>query len=467
MPINVRFDWSYLLLLPYLVASYIPWVGQRVRFRYYALFTILWFGLALVRQRNVHLPKRGLASLAWAVLLFTTYDLLGLLFLPFGHGNGVTITDVFDIVRLFVPLGILHYSVRNGRLRELGMLVILVLMCLACTAVITWSIGTEVENASRMLTGKSSEYNANWMDVDYALKNGVGQFAHVYGFGLLALPLMYCSKYMSLWAKVLCRIVATIFLLSAYFASYFILILAILTGFGVWLALASSGSSKRRWVKTVGTLFVVLAITVMINPSIFRGAVPTLLAVRDMTENKEYRMKITAVIDAVSGSSDSYCFYRKDLYERSWNAFLENPLVGFGVWDYIRAIESSDIEKAESVGGHSQVLDTLGRSGLFGFSIFILGFVFLFRYLRAISSQFLGFRWWPTLYIFMFQAILVSFLNPLRGYTVYTDLLLLIPGMACLFKESAAEARRNSTGLGVSRASGVAGFYADERFRCG
>ena len=79
------------------------------------------------------------------------------------------------------------------------------------------------------------------------------------------------------------------------------------------------------------------------------------------------------------------------------------------------------------------MLDLLGGAVVLGFVLFVFSLVCVMRYMWAINPVALEFRWWLTVSLFMWPAAMVAFLNPLHGYLIYTDLLLLIPGMACLF----------------------------------
>ena len=432
MPINRRFDWSYLLLFPYVAAEYIPWVNAHMQFRFVAPFLLIWLGLAYTRRPEVQHWEKVKASFLYAVLLSVLYHTFGLVLQPFGYSDGLTGNDVFDIVRIIAPLLVLHLSVRNGRRRELGMLVSYWLLCMACTCVMTLRGGTEIENASRLITG-AGKVGVDSTVVADAIDAGVAPYAHIYAIGLLIAPMLYCSGFMARPMKTLCVTLASLYVVTVYSANYSICVMAVALGCVLWLVTRVGGRPRR--VRISGFVLVVCVVAIVAQPQLVSFMAKPLETFGAITESKQYQMKIATIVDTISGVSGTYATDRSELYWRSWRTFLSRPLVGTGLWHY----EST---QTSELGGHSLVFDLLGGAGVLGFGLFVLSLAYVMRYMWTISSVVLGFRWWPAVSLFMWPAIMVAFLNPLRGYVVYTDLFLLIPGMACLFKVPDSRVRR-------------------------
>jgi hypothetical protein len=115
----------------------------------------------------------------------------------------------------------------------------------------------------------------------------------------------------------------------------------------------------------------------------------------------------------VSGTEDLSA--RVDLYNKSFNTFSQYPF--FGV--YHKAGNDYENLYAAGIGGHSDLLDYLGKYGLFGCCL-----IFYFLYLCYKdngSSILLSLAW----LIFIFFAIL----NPIISFTIFLVLFLLIPSI--------------------------------------
>lgn len=433
MPSSRDRDWTYLLLCPYVAFAHIPWVALHVRMRFVLPGVLLWFILALLHKQEVFMPPKVKRALKMAVLFLLIYLLQGTLFALFGHGDWATRDDISDIVQTLIPLAILHLSVRKGQWRELGWLVLWFLACIGCTAVMTVRGEGMVENASRILTGQGGR-DINMSDLYDAYFLGVGGYLHVYATGLLVAPLLYCARWMPAVPKVICLIVAAVAMVGVYSGAYSILILAV--GVGVLLWALQRVGGRFLSVKVLGLVLAVGIALVIERPHTLSFMIQPLQTLRDMTSREQYHIKIDAIIDTIGGASQSYVTDRSELYMQSWRTFLKNSIVGTGMWQ-----RGSQPER--SIGGHSEVFDQLGRGGLIGFTLFILCLYHLLRYLHALGEAFFSRFWWPAVHLFLWPAALVALVNPLCGYIVYTDLLLIIPGMACLFTTVDSTRTRN------------------------
>lgn len=115
----------------------------------------------------------------------------------------------------------------------------------------------------------------------------------------------------------------------------------------------------------------------------------------------------------VSGTEDLSA--RVDLYNKSFSTFSEYPI--FGV--YHKAGNDYENLYSAGIGGHSDLLDYLGKYGLFGCSLI---FYFLYLCYKDNSSSILLSLAWL---IFIFFAIL----NPVISFTIFLVLFLLIPSI--------------------------------------
>jgi hypothetical protein len=424
MLVKRRIDWTYLLLCPYVIVTYIPSLARAVQLRYTGPWVVLWVWVAVMQSQNRKLPLKVKTSFLGALLFLIMNTTLSLVFRLFDHSDGMSLIAVADIARILLPLLIVHYSVVNNRLQELGWLTLVWLFALACTGAATIRGEAILEGGARLLTAGGGE---NLSDAVEAVTLGVGQYTHVYSMGLLIAPLLYCSHFMSMRNKLICWAVSAVFLITVYVASFSICVIGVTAGLLI-LFMLRLGITARA-VKVIGCLMVVLNIVFLTQPQSVSFMTPVLDGLKNVTDIKQYQHKIDAVLNSIQGVG-SEVDERFGLYLRSWNAFLEHPFVGVGQWSY----SGTERDRHAGVGGHSEILDLLGSSGLLGFTIYILRLFFLFRYLHVISAVALGFRWWPAVYCFMFPAAIVACINPLNGFMIWTDILVIIPGLACLFK---------------------------------
>lgn len=419
-----KLDFSYLLLCPYMMVAYIPRVVHYFQHRYIAPLMLVWLVIALASQRKVQLPPRGQMSLIAVIVLLGLFDGIGPFFSLFDHGEGLNYGMVSDFVLTVFPLLVFHLSVCNGRHRELRLLVIFGFVCVACSAAMTFSGLQVVEAGARALAGASGE-GADLDTIGEAVEAGIGTYGHVYGMGLLIFPVLACTKFMPIPMKVFFTVLMILFLLTAYKAAFSILLIGIFLA-GV-LYLITKFGGRPSVLKIVGVVSIIVLVTFVANPKMVSFLQAPLQSLVGMTSQMEYQSRIDSVIDMVSGDQDSYAAFRADLYWKSWSVFLKHPLFGIGNYYSLN-------DEMLDTGGHSMVFDTLAVWGIFGLGVFILIFVYYYRYMQVMSSVVLGFKWWPAYYIFLLPFSAIAFINPIGGAIVLCDLFLLIPSLVFFFK---------------------------------
>jgi hypothetical protein len=425
-------DWSYLLLCPYIMVAFIPRVVHYFQHRFILPLMLLWVIHAFTMRRHVQLPRQGLVCLIVAFVFLGMNEFIAPLCSLFDHGVGFNYGMISDFVLTGFPLLVFHFSVCNGRQQELRLLVFFGFCCIAVSAAMTVLGLANVEAGARALTGASGE-GADLQTVEAAFEEGIGTYGHIYGMGLLLFPLLYCVTFMPVAMKGFFAGFCLLVLVAAYKAAFSILLIGLALAGLLFLVMKLSRSLAL--LKAVGIVFIVVVITVLANPRILSFTLNPLLNLVGMTNQMEYQSRIESVADMISGDEDAYASFRTELYWRSWNVFLKHPF--FGIGNYY----SANNEMLDT-GGHSLLFDTLAVWGIFGVSIFVLFFVFLQRYMRAMSFAVLGFKWWPAYYIFLFSAGTIAIVNPIGGAIVYSDLLFFIPSLVLFF-------RRNDSGMRI------------------
>jgi O-antigen ligase len=171
------------------------------------------------------------------------------------------------------------------------------------------------------------------------------------------------------------------------------------------------GRKKMTSAKFVGLTFILLLIT----PLILTAAFKILIEYSSSIYASSKLEGLTAVI--ADGENVSDVTSRSDLIRLSINSFLENPIFGAGAW-----YSDGTINK---IGQHSQILDELGRYGLFGF-------IALFTFVNRVFSKLLRYNssiaFYENLAIPSFTIFFaLSFLNPVVTIAILYSILIVMP----------------------------------------
>lgn len=95
-----------------------------------------------------------------------------------------------------------------------------------------------------------------------------------------------------------------------------------------------------------------------------------------------------------TGSATGDLFVRQELYSKSWNSFVSNPLFG------------TLFKNGQFIGGHSEVLDFLGHSGIFGLLVFRV----LYKSTRIRLTE-CGIKFDQYYVVLIIMALITAFLN--------------------------------------------------------
>ena len=436
MRTNRRYDRSYLLLYPYMAVAFIPWLKYRVQFRIVLPFIIVWTLVAFCSRRQLSFPRKGTKCLMATLFFLILSQSLSLLYFPFGYSNGMHYTALVDLVMSFFPLIILHFSICNGRWRELRTLVLFCFICCMIGSGITILGESVVEGGSRALTGASSEY-ADLEEVGAATEAGIGGYGYIYGLALLIFPLLFFAKFVNRPMRFFLIAFSLLVGVTTYKAGYSICMMGVAIAGLIYLIARLSGALGVT--KCIGVIVVSMLVTVVANPRVLSFMANPLQELSGQIGTKEYQIRLESITDAITGDDETYAVGRSELYWKSWRTFLRHPFFGIGHYDY-----KTDARAIDNIGGHSLLFDIMGRFGLFGLSIFLLFFFFYRRYLHVMSIAVLGFQWWPAYYMFLFPATAIAFINPLGGYIVYSVFLLIIPSLPLFSANGLCPVRRSN-----------------------
>ena len=208
------------------------------------------------------------------------------------------------------------------------------LIVLLVGLVATLSVLITDSTVARMLAGAGDEaYRAEY----YA--KGVGGYGFVYGWVFILFGIMSLVRREKRTVYKICLIALTVLtfitiLYSSYTTAFMLSIIMI------FLSVYSNTRSKQA---TVLFIIVVVLIVALL--------VPILSLLQDVARSMELTWIERRMGELISAEESDGLgqLRRSELYMKSINSFLENPIVGAG-----------------NVGGHSFVFDMLGNYGIFG-----------------------------------------------------------------------------------------------------
>ncbi len=286
-----------------------------------------WFALEGLRNGLAHLAN-GPAALTLTFLGYT----LAVQLLTGGPADVVRGVQL-DICLVVALIGIAY---RGARLRELEWLVVPVLAVLCVSLALTYKALANDPHAARLVVRSS----AAALEL---LRAGVGGYQLVYAAALLA-PLLFLLTLASDWPRSLLAWAMAGALAAAaavvLAAGYGIAVVIVLTG--MLAALGGGGDGRGRLLRALVVLAAAAVLLVALDP---------LLAFTEaMAEGTKYAKKLADLRESISlGESVGTTSERLSRYLRSLSLFAGSPLWGVLYYD--------------SLGKHSQILDTFARYG--------------------------------------------------------------------------------------------------------
>ena len=299
-------------------------------------------------------------------------------------------TLLIDI--LAIVLGI--YVLRYFDFKIITVFTFLILLLYAIT-IITTIIGlNENPDAARYLAtvaDASEEENVkyNWLNI--------GGFSFVYSVALIYPAVIYGFKHKKIHIAFLILFIIADFLLIVNSGYTIALLLFIMSSVFLFF--------KRDF--KIKDVVIVFIISVFVIALLFPVVAELLNSLADVIDNDTIAERLRALAGGREGLENSES-KRLELYQMSFNSFINSPIFG-GMFT------------GASMGGHSQVLDTMAQYGIFGLAILVLIYIVIYKaFFKKYSNKFgYGYVFW----IFM-QAIILMILNP--GMWLY-ELALIIP----------------------------------------
>lgn len=259
-------------------------------------------------------------------------------------------------------------------------------------------------NASRLLAGAATELQRS---VYYQM--GVGGYGYIYFIVFLNYALLESvSAWNSLMQKILVIICISINALVIVFASYSI---ALLMGFLLLALFLIKRKSKR---KTIILFLIFVSAFLTFKNDIFAF----IKNIADQLELYYVSKRMEQLINADLNNSYSN-LRRMELYKESWDAFLSNILVG-----------------TSNVGGHSQVLDVLGKYGLFGVTYITYLIHVIKRCVKTVHNN--------TSFIVFTLYFLFAFIDRIDARETIMGVLLVVPLYMFFSNKKTEESASNS-----------------------
>lgn len=418
-----------MLLLPVFAVAIIPWLKYRIPFRIVLPIVFLWGVVALVDDRKQ--VKSTLTASFWGLLIaFTIYACLDVINGVIGLGDGMTYPRFVDFFFSVFFLCVLHISVVTRRYEEIKILAICCLVFLLISAVMSFIGYGEEEGASRYLTGGLNAADRD-MALDRELREmGVGGYGSAYYTGILITPVLFCIRKVNGSLKVLLSFFVVLCSIFVYKASFTILTISSVFVFLTFLFWSFVLRSKRLLKPLVwfGAIFFCILI---IYPTLLSFLSGLFYGLEHIIANEEYQFRLKSIGDALSGVGETYVVNRSELYWKSWNTFLQNPIFGMGRYD----LEVSQV-MIDKVGGHSMIFDLLAVNGLFGVVSLISLVVMYVKYFSKLSQQVIGSKSFPAISFFLMQLAIIAFINPVGGYFLFLDLFFIMPALLFILKRS-------------------------------
>lgn len=421
------FNYSYLLLLPFLSIALIPWLKYRIQFRFLLVLPFLWMVVnagGVLRARVLgQRPLKALWASVACMFIFMCMEYFYVSANPFQEAEVSVNQYAADLLVNLTGLLVLYRALNYGELEELRMVVWVCLASICVSALINCLNLVDFEDASRVLTAAAARAS-DLRDVGDAMDRGISGFGFAYGTGLLVAPLLLVSSRLHVVRRYALWGFALIYTFFVYKAGYSALIM----GFG--LALQSCVlyllGVRRHLYHAIMCAWVVVVIVAVIQPSVFSFTRPFVNALVAYTSNPNYQVRLEAVGDAVTGDTGSYAVLRAELYWESLRVFLNAPVRG--------AFFSGHSANSELglIGGHSFVFDVLGKYGLIGVSLFVVLFVNLRTVIKACLKSREQVAGEVIFGAFMYPLCMIAFINPVWFYPIIVNLVFIVPALVAL-----------------------------------
>lgn len=310
---------------------------------------------------------------------------------------------IMELLRLWVwPMGTM-IIIKYGKVNIAKRLLLVFLAAVTITMFTTYFGNLMYPGVTRAMAHYTTDGLAD-LTKSYKRMN-IGGFDFIYLLPFLPPFAIYIFRHVSkLWAKALAIAFVVLLALTVYVAQYTTALL--LSAFSITLLFSPrKANTKQLILYYIGVTIAFVA-----------GASTLSLVFAKLAENTEfgvYTERLGNISDLVSGNQIDAgdTANRIMLYKQSINSFFNNPLTG------------------GSAGGHSIILDTIGRLGILGLIITI----WAFSNLKKKSVEPYSYHQLYSYYLYMFMIqIIVGIMNPVLCLEVF---LFVIPLFAISFQK--------------------------------
>ena len=354
------------LMVPF-VAAYSPQILK------YFIYVLSIFGVIL---GSFELERDEITQLAVTSAIIIFFSVISF----FGIWKEKNSFFPYLLQRVLFWLGLIYYpyfrNVRQGEVKILGKILIVFLFATMVTTLIG---NIQYPNASRELARATKE--------TLYVRHNIGGYGFIYGLVVLLPYMIYIYKYQTGMLRTVGFAVSVLTVVVCVFSEYTLAVMIVIFEF-----LFEIGNKKMRKGKNI-----ILLLMILVFFFLFRNHVAEfLLHIRDLSINRglpslaERIDNLRLMIMGNAPIDDAQTRFSQ--YTSSFTAFLKNPIVG-------------NIDGTEHLGGHSEILDILGGTGLFGFSLF---FILIAKHYNHIKD-FIGTDYWgPSIHSLIIFIVIAS-----------------------------------------------------------
>lgn len=413
-----RFDWSYLLLIPIPLYTFLPWFAYRSKAYFMVALCLFWFVLSKP-YRLVKFPRVKLRNFfVITFLVISAYYFLQNFFALLGHGDLMENRLYTSSAYSLSMLGLMYVIYDKGRLVEAKILSYVAMFGIVLTGFFSRSAVAIQFEGARALTYGGSSYEAEGNQI-MAMQLGLGGYAFSYSMALMFPILIYLSfKARGVWNKILCCMTLIASLYNIYSSGLGTPVM-VLT-YSMVLCVVWFSTRTRKLVTFVGIIMLVGIFVFAVHPQVFSFLYPLVQGIAEIWPDGSVRERMLSMAQAFSGDTSSYAFRRYQLQLVSWKTFLHAPFWGIGIYNY----NENAVISMWRLGGHSMMMDTLARSGIIGGALFFS----MIPLLQWLSNKFSKI-WFDkdvsaAYHISLLSFVFASFTNPFS--TILPPLMLYI-----------------------------------------
>jgi len=371
-------DLLKIFVIIYMAHKLLPSFGNKMPALVFAgLFAASVFLLFICGPNTLSIPDIGYLLMIFSVSLLTLLEYI------FNGNTANTLIYIYGELQIVLFALIAFWYIKYSDPKSSKNLLLIIAVFYVITAITTYIGCIRFPLAARYLaTGATdtAEYQTY-------VNSNIGGFTFVYELVLLLPLLIYLIKNKNI--NIFAGLLATVLIGATIIKTEYTLalIFALITLFLFFI--------KKLTVKKIWCFLLILTVVILIGEPL---VVSILNRIGEAigSETLSYRFDI---ISAVLG--DSYAestiegYDRIALYKKSWDEFLNTKMLGS--WNNSLG------------GGHSFILDTLGKFGIIGAAALVSIYATIYNvYLKPNKTE----DFYPYLYWMYLTAITMAFLNP-------------------------------------------------------